>query len=1274
MTRSYLWALFALFTLAHCARRPASNPRDMGGRPQTAARQSATESEAARRTEILFLGDNGHHRPAERLPELMAALGSKGINLTYTDRLEDLNPANLARFDGVLVYANWDSIAQPQERALLDFVAGGKGLIAVHCASWCFRNSAEYVKAVGGQFWRHKMDTIQTTQTRPEHPAVMGLPNFRVYDETYLHQKLQADNLVLSTREIKADQQADKPGQSTEPYTWVRNYGQGRVFYTAYGHDERTWTNAGFHQLMEQGILWAVGDRVKKLHDDLQPQPFAYNEAKLPNYERRAGPQLRQQPLSPEESVKHIQVPVDFKLEVFAQEPNVMHPIAMAWDERGRMYVLITKDYPNERKDEGGSDYILICEDTNGDGKADKFTRFAEGLSVPTGLAFYKGGLVVAQAPHLLYLKDTNGDDRADEKKILLSGFGTFDTHAGPSHLQYGYDNWIWGSVGYSGFKGKVQGDSLQFSQGFFRVLPDLDRPENTKLEFVTSTSNNTWGLAFNETGDVFGSTANNSHGWYLAIPHRYFPKAVDRPLGAVMNGSRSTDTHKDMKPITGKVRQVDVFGGFTSASGHSFYTARSFPKEYWNRVAFVCEPTGHIVHQNVMEKSGTDFEDKESLGGPGTNLLAGADEWVSPVAAQVGPDGAVWVADWYSFIIQHNPTPQGHKNGAGNAYETDLRDYTHGRLYRVSYKKAAPYQPLTLSPDRPDQLVAALKHPNLFWRMHAQRLLVERGQKDVVPALLSLLTDRSLDEIGNAPGALHALRTLEGLNTLDNPTVRNAVLEALKHPAPAVRKTVAQVLPPTADNAQALLTAGALNDSEPLVVLNSLLALTQMPLSPAVENAVLARLNARSDVSDRWLPDAFAAVLNSHDGKLMRAYLKQAPKAAATRSEVMDHSAHHAPAAATASTANTVPTTNSSLPDLVITGVRTEPASPNVRETARIQVTVTNQGGTALPSGTPLPINLRIEGQGRKVDLVSYTHNGGLKPGESVTIQRGNNGPWVGDLSVNFETAGPYTIAVSLDRENQIREANEQNNSFRHTLTYRAPQSLAAFALERASRAYASYAPVDSVMSLLRQAGQLDMAGSQAVVKGITEGWNPRRKVTLRPADQTLVADLSRSLPADSRDRLARLLPSWGLANLSEPTDPNTEIIRVRSVREAMQFDPKVLTVTAGRPVEIIFENPDAMQHNLVVGKPGTLAAIGTAADKLITAKDGAEKQYVPAVPQVLFATPLVNPDQSYRLKFTAPAQPGEYPFVCTFPGHWRIMNGVMRVQAPVASQGARK
>ena len=269
--KKLITAFGLVVVLTQCARQSAN---------QTAIRQDVHQRNRPRRTEILFLGDNGHHKPIERVPEIMAALGVKGINFTYTDKLEDLNTENLNKYDGLLIYANWDSIGKPQEKALLDYVSSGHGIIPVHCASYCFRNSPEYVdKVVGGQFWRHRMDTIQTRFTQPNNPIVAGLPSFKAYDETYLHSHLQPDNNVLAVREIKADQTKDRPEAKEEPYTWTRQYGKGRVFYTAYGHDERTWLQPGFQQLLERGILWAVGDNVKKLHDDLNPQPFAYQEA-----------------------------------------------------------------------------------------------------------------------------------------------------------------------------------------------------------------------------------------------------------------------------------------------------------------------------------------------------------------------------------------------------------------------------------------------------------------------------------------------------------------------------------------------------------------------------------------------------------------------------------------------------------------------------------------------------------------------------------------------------------------------------------------------------------------------------------------------------------------------------------------------------------------------------------------------------------------------------------------------------------------------------------
>ena len=148
------------------------------------------------------------------------------------------------------------------------------------------------------------------------------------------------------------------------------------------------------------------------------------------------------------------------------------------------------------------------------------------------------------------------------------------------------------------------------------------------------------------------------------------------------------------------------------------------------------------------------------------------------------------------------------------------------------------------------------------------------------------------------------------------------------------------------------------------------------------------------------------------------------------------------------------------------------------------------------------------------------------------------------------------------------------------------------------------------------------------------------------------------------NNERLTRLMQAWDVLKKQADNDPSVQTIKIKSIREMLQFDIKTFTVKAGKTVEIVFENPDAMQHNIVIGKPKSLEKIGKAADKLITDPEGAAKNYVPNIPEVLYASTLVNPDQTIRLRFTAPTKPGNYVYVCTFPGHWSIMNGIMKVE----------
>ncbi|MFO0907555.1 MAG: PVC-type heme-binding CxxCH protein [Isosphaeraceae bacterium] len=818
---------------------------------------------------VLFLGDRGHHRPADRAAQFIPVMHDRGIEVTYTERVDDLEPSTLAKYDAVVLYANIDAIAPAQEKALLDYVAGGGGFVPLHCASFCFRNSEPFVQLVGAQFQRHGTGEFDTKVTDTSHPIMKGLDSFRTWDETYVHTKHHpVDRVVLQTR---------TEGSGEEPWTWVRTHGKGRVFYTAYGHDGRTWSHPGFHDLVERGIRWAahkgeVRDHRPRPRAELPP--FAYEKAgdRIPNYlpGRRHGTQgevitQMQKPLTPEESARHLVVPPGFEARLFAAEPEIAKPLCMAWDHRGRLWIAESTDYPNNLKKVGqGNDRITICEDTDGDGRADKFTVFADKLSIPTSMVFARNGLIVADAPDMLFLQDLDGDDRADVRKLLFTGWGTQDTHAGPSNLRHGFDNWIWGMVGYSGFNGVVGGTPLRFSQGFFRFKAD-----GSALEFLRSTNNNTWGLGLTEEGIVFGSTANGCPSVYLPIPNRYYESVrgwSPQVLQSIAGWNR-------FYPVTDKVRQVDWHGGFTAGAGHAVYTARTYPKFYWNRTAFVAEPTGHLAATFLLEPNGADFASNNTW-----NLVASNDEWTAPINAEVGPDGNVWFIDWYNYIVQHNPTPQGFETGKGNAYVTSLRDKTHGRIYRVVYKNAKPSGITKLDPSDASSLVAALKSDNQFWRMHAQRLLVERGNRDVVPDLVRLVNDTSVDEIGLNVGAIHALRTLEGLNAYSGEagdpaeSPRRALTKALNHPSAGVRRNAYALLPRVGKPDDAAFTLPERLDSDPQVRLAQLLAFAEMKPSDAVGRRIAQQLISGAAAGDRWLTDGFTAAAAAHASPFLQA------------------------------------------------------------------------------------------------------------------------------------------------------------------------------------------------------------------------------------------------------------------------------------------------------------------------------------------------------------------------------------------------------------------
>ena len=564
------------------------------------------------------------------------------------------------------------------------------------------------------------------------------------------------------------------------------------------------------------------------------------------NYEKRPEPLTFQKPYSVKGSMERTQVPADLKLVLFAAEPDIMKPIAFAWDARGRLWVAETRDYPHGvmEDQQKGNDSIKICEDTDGDGKADKFTVFADKLNIPTSLVFANGGVIVAQSPNFVFLKDTDGDDKADVRQVIITGWGIRDTHAQASSLSYGYDNWLRGAVGYSGFTGEVGGEKKNFAMGSYRFTAD-----GSQLEFLHQFSNNTWGYGANAAGDSFGGTANNAPIFFGGIPATAWAK------GSRGMSAKKINVVDKAHTITPNFRQVDVMGGWTAAAGATFIYSPHLPERLQGK-AMVCEPTMKLIGLMDVQPAGAGYVAKD-----GYSLVASSDEWMSPVFAEVGPDGAIWFADWQNFIIQHNPTPSVNrggydaKTGVGGAHENDLRDHARGRIYRIVWDKSGAVAKAAQG-ESSAELLSGLSGGTQYGRLRAQRLIVEGKKADLAPALRDLVVKSSADV-----AAIHALWSLHGLGELDAATHQAALLSA----SPELRRNAIRALGADAAAQKLFYGAGVVADKAPATRLAALVKLADFPTSPEVQTLVRQLAADPAVKSDEWLNEASRLLAKKH-------------------------------------------------------------------------------------------------------------------------------------------------------------------------------------------------------------------------------------------------------------------------------------------------------------------------------------------------------------------------------------------------------------------------
>ena len=470
-------------------------------------------------------------------------------------------------------------------------------------------------------------------------------------------------------------------------------------------------------------------------------------------------------PFPPQEALKTFQLPPGFKIELVAAEPLVADPVAIAFDGRGRLFVLEMGDYPMQSEPQGR---VVVLEDSGG-GKFDRSHVYAEDLAFPTGLMPWKEGVLVAAAPHILYLPDLDGDLRADERRVILTGFNRYNPQLRVNGLLYGIDNWIYGvypKVGPSRRNPEqfgLTGEPLHFPGRPEAAAVDVAalgtdfrfRPDRLQLEPVAG--NSQYGNAFDAAGNRFGLW-NNNHIRHPVIAHRYLSRNPYLQVSSSMEFPSDHENQSIVYPITRNpiyVHESQV-GIFTSSCGNSVYNAGRFP-ERLRGAYFVCDPLHNLVHCDLLSPSGATFSARRAF--EEREFLASTDAWFKPVFTTVGPDGALYVVDYYRKYVEHpDYVPEdleGHfdlRAGAGR-----------GRIYRVVPEKGEADETPDLQAAESRRLVEALSHANMWWRITAQRLLVERQDQSVVPVLREHAVSADRPE-----SRIHALRTLDGLGGLD--------------------------------------------------------------------------------------------------------------------------------------------------------------------------------------------------------------------------------------------------------------------------------------------------------------------------------------------------------------------------------------------------------------------------------------------------------------------------------------------------------------------------
>ena len=987
--------------------------------------------------------------------------------------------------------------------------------------------------------------------------------------------------------------------------------------------------------------VWAIakgGDLVVK--DDNLPEPISA-------FTNKPGdkPDLSHTYPSGEEVMAKLKLAPNCKINLFADEkqfPELANPLQMAWDTKGRLWVAVWKNYPGREPTSKDGDKLLIFEDTNNDGKADKCTTFMDNLNAPTGFTFYKDGVAVMQAPDLWYARDTNGDSKADTFERIAMGVDSADSHHSTNAMV------------------REPGGATFFSDGVFHRT----QIETTKGP-IRHSDGCLWRYDFN-TGDTELYAA-----YELVNPHG---KVIDRWGNDLV--TNATGNHTYFAP---------AISGRLDSGKHPGLN------QFWNRPSRPCPGTGMVSSAHFPEDWQGDFLNLNVIGlqaitrvrvtqdGSGLkgmtipeNLVSGDPGVVPtfrPICVSNGPDGAIYFCDWSQTIIGHL---QHHLRDTN-------RDHEHGRIYRITYEG----RPLAKAPKIDGQPIPALldllKSPIDDTRMLAKVELEKHPAKNVIAAAKTWIagldkTDKEFE---------HHLTEALWLHQWQNIVDVDLLKRVLKSPNGQARAAATRVLcywRNRVPDAIALLKVAA-GDEDPRVRLHAVRAASffdgkDVPEAFQIAYASLAKpndyyLNYVYGETMRQLRTQTKEVILPSDPKILEVYV----------SKLSDKDLNSAPDSEPVFRARIERKgTDLGRRTDALTKLAALHKTDKVTElVAALQRLEANDGGGGAADELAKILTTSTADEIGKARATLSTL-------ASSALQQAVRRAAVGALIVADGQPGKVwsiakddaSRAIVLDSISGVADP-ALRAKFQPTLIEAAKiPALRAAALRALPLTGADFAKQNfALLAASVREGNERTVAVRAIMQLPREAWD---KAVAGPVAESILT-WAKTVPAGDRtkqDYIETAQLGGEFAALMAPADAarirkelralSVSVYVLHTVHEKMSYDKKTLVVEAGKPFEIVLENADTQPHNLAVVKPGTHEKVGTAASTMTPDKlDKAGRAFIPQSDDILAATKLIEPGQKQTLKVAAIYDEGEFEYVCTVPGHYIIMWGKLIVTKDV-------